>query len=234
MIDTKLIMVEGIVGSGKSTTADHIAKLISDAGKKVNLYHEYAREYPLEMYISNLLQNNYGKQFDVQSVVRKILANDTEVDSLPHWKDISEFCLSRDEVTIIESRFWQHETMIMYLCGIDSDRILKRQQEIFEVLADNNPFLVCLANDNVVPIIEKAFAERREIWRDWITWMFAEFPYFTSRNLSGKDGMIEFYKDWNQLAEALFNQYPGAKVAMRNPHNDWQTAYKTLEGALAL
>ena len=80
MIDTKLIMVEGIVGSGKSTTADHIAKLISDAGKKVNLYHEYAREYPLEMYISNLLQNNYGKQFDVQSVIRKILANDPEPD----------------------------------------------------------------------------------------------------------------------------------------------------------
>jgi len=234
MINTRLIMVEGIVGSGKSTTAEYLAEKIEETGVKVVLYREYAQDHPLDFYISRLLQDNYGRHFDISSVVRMIQSKDPAVETLTQWEEFSKICDQGEEVIISESRFWQHETMTWFLCGIDPVEIIERQQEVIALLSVNRPCLVYLANDDVVPVIEKAFTERPMDWQQWVTWMFAEFPYLKTRNLTGKDGIIEFYKAWNLVAEELFERFPFSKVALRNPHDNWQLAYEKLNKALDL
>lgn len=48
MINTKLIFVDGISGSGKSTTAHYIARQLEKNGIKVKWFHEDERDHPLD------------------------------------------------------------------------------------------------------------------------------------------------------------------------------------------
>ena len=180
MIETKLILVEGSIGSGKTTTAENLAKKIKASGDKAVWYHENAPDNPLNTYLSQLLQDNYGRHFDLQSVIMKLLHNDPSVDTIPLWRALSERCKHRDEITILESRFWQHETMIWFLAEFDLARIIKRQQKIAEILSECKPFLVFLSHDNISSVIENTFRTRPLEWQEWVLWLFGEFPYFQS------------------------------------------------------
>jgi thymidylate kinase len=47
MIDTKLILVDGIPGAGKSTTAQFIARQLEKNGIKTKIYNETDNNHPL-------------------------------------------------------------------------------------------------------------------------------------------------------------------------------------------
>ena len=234
MIDTKLILVEGSIGSGKTTTAENLTRKINESGAKAIWYHENAPDNPLNTYMSRLLQENYGRQFDLASAIKKFHSHDSGVDTIPLWSRLAEQCRIRDEITVIESRFWQHETMYWFLLEFDPTSIVKRQQEIAEIISATKPFLVYLGNDDVATVIKNAFLTRPVEWQQWDLWLFGEFPYFKTHNLTGIDGFIEFYKAWNLVADDLFKLYPYSKVELRNPHDDWSAATEKLNLALEL
>lgn len=234
MIDTKLILIEGSIGSGKTSTAKNLADKINTKSLKAIWYHENAPDNPLNTYLSRSLQENYGKQFDIRSTIEKFRRNDPEVDSIRLWKSFTEACLHREEITILEGRFWQHEAMNLFLMGCDLAQIQNHQQEIVDILSLNRPILVYLASDQIEAVIKNTFLARPLEWQHWVLWLFGEFPYFQSRNLMGIDGFIEFFKAWNLAAEKLFNLYPYMKVELRNPHLDWEVSLENMYNALGL
>ena len=47
MIDTQLILIEGLPGSGKSTTAENLASEIKNHGKRCHCFLEWAENHPI-------------------------------------------------------------------------------------------------------------------------------------------------------------------------------------------
>ena len=228
VIDTKLILIEGIIGSGKTTTAENLADIIYQNGREAVWYHENAPQHPLNNYFSRILQDNYGKIFNIDLLFSKIRQNDPEVDTLSLWRLLENSCLTDTKIKIIESRFWQHESMYWLLMNFDLKKVMRRQQEITKILSTSKPFLIYLANDEVSSVIKNIFETRPDEWKQWVLWLFGEHPYFTDHNLSGINGLIKFFEVWNEIAEKLFDLYPYSKLLLRNSHNDWSTANRTL------
>lgn len=233
-MDTKLIMIEGIIGSGKSTTAEYLARTIRRHDKNTVWYHENTPEHPLNTAFSRLLQENYGKTFDITQSIMKMRTYNDEVNTLPLWKTFSNRVAKESTITVIESRFWQHEATYWFLSGYEPEAVLAHQAEIQASLSIIQPVLVYLANDDVKSVIEKAFATRPEKWRRWAIWLFGELPYLKMRKLEGIQGIIEFYEAWNILARELYDCYPYPKIEIRNPQQNWKSAYEKLLYGLGL
>ncbi len=47
MAVSRLILLEGMIGSGKTTTAANIGKWLADQGDAAHVYHEFADDHPI-------------------------------------------------------------------------------------------------------------------------------------------------------------------------------------------
>ncbi|MFD0618141.1 hypothetical protein ACFQZR_11760 [Paenibacillus sp. GCM10027629] len=99
MIDSKIILVEGLPGSGKSTTAQFISQCLSDGGIANKWWYEEEEGHPVYMFnddesmkeVINDLANG-----DYQKVVN---------NALEQWRRFSDSLMRIDQVILIDSTF---------------------------------------------------------------------------------------------------------------------------------
>jgi len=46
----RLILIEGMIGAGKSTMAERLAAMLTEEGRGVHAFHEFADNHPLGHY----------------------------------------------------------------------------------------------------------------------------------------------------------------------------------------
>ena len=231
MIDTKLILIEGPPGSGKSTTAQKLAAEISNSGKTCQCFLEWSADHPIPI----------GDDLHLGEVLASAISRETEMLEL--WRRFAQARRSADGVTVIESRFWQTSVMLMYVAGHPTEKILASNRRVIEAIQDLNPVLIYFAIDD-----QKAFAERTirikneewqraglpELWELHIYAAFDSQKWFTDHGLSGNAGMIALLEEWAQVTTRLFDQLPFPKIKIRNPHQDWALAMQQIRGFIGL
>ena len=100
MIETKLILIEGPPGSGKTTTAQYLAADISNSGKACQCFLEWSTDNPIA-----IGDDSHLGQAAASSIAR-------EADVLQQWQQFAQARQSEDLVTVMESRFWQTSVML--------------------------------------------------------------------------------------------------------------------------
>ena len=99
MIDTKLILIEGIPGSGKSTIALNLANAISTRRIKCQCYLEWAEDNPIFI----------GNMEDLSEIISSSKLREQNV--LQQWQNFTQKARQQVTVNIIESRFWQSQVI---------------------------------------------------------------------------------------------------------------------------
>lgn len=65
MLDTKLVLFEGIPGAGKSTTSRYMSLLLNRHGIKNTLIHELSSDHPINLFnhilLHEFLKSRYRK-----------------------------------------------------------------------------------------------------------------------------------------------------------------------------
>lgn len=170
---TGLIIVEGLPGSGKSTTAGMIAEELGRKGKRVLCFDE-GSEHPADY-----------KDYDFPDF-------DTEREKiLEKWRDFADN-RDRDAIYVFNCVFLQNpmcETMMRF--GMDYADSQKYISEIAEIIRPLEPLVIYIDRPDTRAAVDSVLDERGEDWLNAVIGYHVTQGYGKQNGLSGYDGYIE-------------------------------------------
>jgi hypothetical protein len=208
MLNTKLILVEGLPGAGKTTASVHLGTVLQQQGIACRWFLEEDEPHPvacLDLRLRDLPQR-----------------------LPPLWKTFTEQAQQDPTVTIIESRLWQNTALFMFMSEYPVAEIIQLHQLVWQLLAPLAPVLVYLHQDHTEHALRQLASFRDEEWLSWALETTSQYAWFRSRGLNDLAGWVEFFQEWQIVAEQLYRDWPYRKIRVEDPHDDWARAYQRL------
>jgi len=171
---TNLIIVEGLPGSGKSTTAAMIADVLNKKGKKVICVDEGVQEHPADY-------ADYDFP-DFETERTKILEK---------WRLFVESC-KKDTIYVFNCIFLQNpmcETMMRF--GMDYLGSQNYILEISEIIKPLNPVIIYIDQPDVKEAINRVLDERGNDWLNAVIDYHISQGYGKQNGFSGYEGYIQ-------------------------------------------
>jgi thymidylate kinase len=228
MIETKLILVEGVPCSGKSTTAQTILNEITSCGMRGHCYLEWEEHNPIVI----------GKMEDLATIIATTKAREENV--LQQWRQFTTQATRQAAVHIIESRFWQTDAMYLYLSGHSEEEIWESNRRVISSIAALDPVLIYLAPKDIEQLHTEIAQQRNTKWRasgkegSWEEWgnnVYVQQKWFTDRSLNAS-AMAQFFNEWASIADRLFDKFPYRKLRIPDPQFDWEVTYGRIKDFL--
>lgn len=228
MIDTRLILIEGLPGMGKSTTSAFVADRIQHEGLQASWFHEFSPDNPIALAVLAGFEGTQDWALPDRSLLQ--------------WHVLRQQLLCGSTSTILEGRFWQNRAAFMFLAGVPAEQIIAADQRVYDSIATINPVLIHLVPDDPQRHLKWVFQERclapgarpPKMWTDWFVETFATSVLGKSKQWQGFDGVVEGCTQWLQICEQMFVHFPGPKPAVRDPHADWDRTYRAIEELLRI
>jgi predicted kinase len=216
---SRLILIEGMIGSGKTTTAEHLGDCLSRRGEDVLAFDEGAADHPIRT-----------RRVDE---LRAIPApDDPDVYSAGQWRRLAERCLRGGQTVILESIFLQNSVMPAFIDGAPVATMAEICAEIQRQAAPAEPFLVYLRPTDIAAAIARTHRTRGEPWSSRNLAFVADSPWARRRNLRGLDAVVQLYQAWEPVVSQLYDRYPFPKLTVPDPHHDWPAALRVICAAI--
>jgi Thymidylate kinase len=184
----KLILVEGIPGSGKSTFARFLSNQFERNGYMCKLFLETTYDHPIIEFsgyeeITLFLESFYDRW-------SKLLAK-----------------LQNTEIVVLESAFFQ--SPIVHLIHKEADRELIKSliNKVSDLLSKGDCRLIYFYQEDRSAAIEKMIEKRGG--RDYLLRKHEEYknePYFLNRQEQGPESHISFFHEYSVLANEIVRQ----------------------------
>jgi hypothetical protein len=215
----RLILVEGMIGSGKTTAAGHLADWLSRRGEDVRVFDEGAADHPI-------------RTRRVDELLATPAPGDPGVYSAGQWRRLAERCLRDEQTVILESVFLQNSVMPAFIDGAPVAAVTDICAEIQRQAAPAEPFLVYLRPADIAAAIARVHEARGEPWSSRNVAYVQDCPWARRRNLRGRDAVVRLYQAWDPVASELFDRYPFSKLMVPDPHHDWPASLRAICAAV--
>jgi hypothetical protein len=193
----KLVLIDGLPGSGKSTTAHALCLHLTRLGHAARWYWELEAPHPV---------------LEFQEPIENDRLRDGFLESaLTRWRSFAATVAAGDSTAIVESTFLQSVVQPMFALDLGAETIAAYLRDVEEAILPAAPLVVLLRHDDV----GAAFAEVTRIRGEWFPELIEskvrETPYARRRGLHGISGAIEYLTAYQALTEALV-------AGLRIPH----------------
>lgn len=231
MINTKLILVEGPPGSGKTTTTRILTEDIAVAGLKCRGITEWQPDHPISI----------GDDLNLKEVVNSLLTKKNEI--LNKWEDFSRNHYTRKTIAVMESRFWQTGVMLMFAAGYPVEQVFQYSQQIIERIYRLNPVLIYLVIEDYQDFIDLMIPLKEQEWSQagnpgtWIQHVYDAFnsqQWLKERNLKDLEGIMAFMEEWKIICENLYSQFPFPKIKIYDSYKNWDLSLTQIRKFLEL
>jgi hypothetical protein len=104
-VGTTLILIEGMIGSGKTTTARRVGDWLERRGENARVFCECAPEHPIRTEAEDRLPAAAGPQAGPGSAGDARAAGDLDAYAPDQWRRLAERCLRHRQTIILESSY---------------------------------------------------------------------------------------------------------------------------------
>lgn len=213
MIDTRLILVEGCPGSGKSSTAQFLCRGLQQAGHKCRWYHEEEQPHPVAATRGVRVARDF-RTFGRSSLLR--------------WRDFVARARRSDEIHIVESHFLQDLITPLLRVNVKPTRISKLVHRTAEFCARLNPVLLYLHQPDYGASMRRTLDERGPRIEELYIHRVEASAYGKRRNLQGFDGLVQMGVDVRDLMEQLVGDLDLPALTIDNSSRDWEEHYRQI------
>ncbi len=219
MAAPRLILIEGMIGSGKTTTAERLEDWLSRRGEDVRAFGEGAADHPI-------------RTRRVDELRATPAPGGPDVYSVSQWRWLAERCLRGGPAIILESIFLQNSVMPAFIDGVPVATVTGICTEIQRQAAPAEPFLVYLRPTDIAAAIARTHRTRGEPWSSRNLAFVENSPWARRRNLRGMDAVVQLYQAWEPVVSRLYRRYPFPKLMVSDPQHDWPAALRAICAAV--
>lgn len=246
-MDHRLIIVEGLPCSGKSSTAAYIASL-AEGTEKVSLVDEGTGDHPADyeyhaLALAGMLSPESGivplSRFSGETLERLMpykiydgLPWETEMPlMLDKWREFVREA-EKDTVYVFNCVLLQNpmcETMMRF--GFPEEASRRYIEQIAEIIAPLRPAVVYLKNDDIGDSVKKAAGERPG-WLDAVIGYHIKGAFGRSIRAEGFGGYIACLRERQERELRILSALPVDSLVVDNPQRDWPAAHEAIRAYL--
>lgn len=203
----KLVIVEGIMGSGKTTTVLRATERLRALGIAAIGITEGTNPHPI--------------RYDWDYPWSEVRARDLASAQLAKWRSYAESARAGQRISLVDGQLFHGNLTALFLLEADLNLITMYCRELVAALAPLSPQLIYFRQDNVDAAIRTVSAQRGETWVAYQTSWKLSSPYAVRRGLTGLDGLIALYRAYRVLTDQLFEDIEVPKLRIENSLQEW-------------
>jgi hypothetical protein len=233
MRDTKLIFVEGLPGSGKTTTASWLASRLQAERLLVNLFLEHQPEHPLNVG-GTLHPSGYttGEAFFQRYTPASFVQ-----ESLQRWQAFVRTALQAEAISVLDSYPFQNTVRVLLQLNATPDCMREYAGHVEALVMPLQPVLMYFNHRDLAHAfhtLSTISAQRGTAWTDSIVELVTHCPYAMARHLEGFSGALAVLRDYKQLTDALLRQSRCPRLVLEDCAGAWEGCYRQIEAFLGL
>ncbi|MFP4479147.1 MAG: hypothetical protein ACLFPM_06915, partial [Candidatus Izemoplasmatales bacterium] len=213
MAKSKLVIISGMSGVGKSSTAQKLAGLCKREDVQHTWYHEEMDDHPIRWADGG--EFNIGPIDTIEGMSKNL------EDMYKRWKNLVSTIKNQDGLHIMEGCLFQAIIRYFFNSPLSREEIKKYYQEVFKILEPVSPHIIFLNRPNVRESFEKAFKVRGEGWKNIILDSSEDY-YFKSHEYKGDESVFAMEADYQNLAGEIFDSYSGPKLKIDTSKEKWE------------
>lgn len=215
MLNTKLIIISGISGTGKSTTAKNLSYFLKMNKIKVEYLHEECIDHPIRSD-----EFNYGDITNIDDMDKNVEM------MLNKWNSFKNIILQSEKIFLIEACLYENITRYFFECNYPDEKISSFYSRLMSLLSELNPVIIHLRTSDVRKTFEKIYPIRGDWWKDLI--LNDKCLYRLENHYDGDEGVYQMTEDYQNFAIKAFDNYDGMKLAIYTNEQKWTEYHKQI------
>ncbi|TQF35740.1 hypothetical protein UNPF46_24310 [Bradyrhizobium sp. UNPF46] len=217
-IRSGLVIVEGIMGSGKTTSVRRIADRLNRSGIAALGITEGVSPHPI--------------RFDWDVPWADMPAMQLAKSATARWRAYVNSAQVSERITVVDGQLFHGNLTSLFLLDADTALIRAYIHEVVAAIKPLRPFLIYFNQDDVDRAIRTVAAERGDAWVTYqVDWKLNS-PYAVRHGLGGIDGLIELYRHYRKLTDQLYAELDIPKISIENSGREWSKYETTIDTVL--
>jgi hypothetical protein len=233
MRNAKLIFVEGLPGSGKTTAASWLAARLQSERLMVNLFLEHQPEHPL----------NVGGTFHPsgdttgEAFFQRYTPASFVQESLQRWHTFVRGAVQTDTISVLDSYPFQNTVRVLLQLNATPDDMHEYARQLEALVLPLQPVLLYFTHRDLLDAfhhLSTISAQRGTAWTDYVVELVTHCPYAMARRLEGFNGALAVLRDYKQLTDALVRHSHLPRLVLEDGAGGWEGCYQQIEAFLGL
>lgn len=212
MISTNLILVDGLPGAGKSTTAQFLALQLERQQIPVRWFYELEPNHPIHAFH---VWSRKGPECFMKTTIE-------------NWKAFVQANARTSKVNILESTFFQSTVRLLLQSDVPPAKIRHYVRQAAKNIEMLRPVFIYLPSTDVATALQAICEHRRKMWEQYVIQVIDSSLYSKHRNLHGFEGTVRFFQDYQQLTNMLFARLSMRKMAYEDAKHQWMACRQRL------
>jgi thymidylate kinase len=217
MRETRLILVEGLPGSGKSTTAHLLSRHLQSLDVSVRWWYEEEVGHPVYVFQDD---TSLRQTLDDLNAGRfRVLIE----AALAQWRQFVALLTASGEIGLIDSCLYGYLTWSLFPHGAPESEIQAYVAAVEQIVAPLDPCLIYFRQEDVARSLRRLVDRRGGITEQRFVQKAVQSEYGQRRQLAGFDGMVAYWTAYRQVTDTAFARSSLPRLAIETSAGDWPT-----------